>query len=129
MTFHKSILTCFKKYADFKGKASRTEYWGFWIFLLIVSLLMSYIDRSIFFDFTNIVGTGPMGFLFGISVLVPLIAVGARRLHDSNRSGWWQLLLLIMILPVFKPELLYLGFSGVVILAIYMLLPGKEQEN
>ena len=85
MTFQQSIQTCFKKYADFKGKASRTEYWGFWIFLLIVSLLMSYIDRSIFSDFTNIVGTGRMGFLFGISVLVPLIAVGARRLHDSNR--------------------------------------------
>ena len=129
MTFYQLILTCFKKYADFKGQASRKEYWGFWIFLLIVSLLMSYIDRAIFSDFTNTVGTGPMGILYGISVLVPLIAVGARRLHDSNRSGWWQLLLLIMILPVFKPELLYLGFSGVVILAIYMLLPGKEQEN
>ena len=129
MTFHKSILTCFKKYADFKGKASRTEYWGFWIFLLIVSLLMSYIDHSIFSDFTNIVGTGPMGFLFGISVLVPLIAVGARRLHDSNRSGWWQLLLLIMILPSFKSELLYLGISGLVVLGIYMALPGKEGEN
>ena len=129
MTFYQSILTCFKKYADFKGKASRIEYWGFWIFLLIVSLLMSYIDRAIFSDFTNTVGTGPMGILYGISVLVPLIAVGARRLHDSNRSGWWQLLLIIMILPVFKPELLYLGFSGVVVLAIFMLLPGKEEEN
>ncbi len=129
MTFQQSIQTCFKKYADFKGKASRTEYWGFWIFLLIVSLLIAYIDRSFFSGFTNTVGTGPMGFLFGISVLVPLIAVGARRLHDSNRSGWWQLLFLIMLLPSFKSELLYLGISGVVVLAIYMLLPGKEEKN
>jgi len=129
MTFKKSIETCIKKYADFKGKASRSEYWWFVVSLGIVGFLISYIDRSIFSNFTSTVGTGPMGFLFNISVFVPLISVGARRLHDTNRSGWWQLMALIMLFTSFKSEILYLGITGIVVLAIYMALPSIEEEN
>lgn len=84
-----AVKACFAKYADFNGRATRTEYWWFFLAVLLgsaVALMVSY----------------RLYLLFSLVTLLPMIAVGSRRLHDTNRSGWWQLLALIPfgVIPV-----------------------------
>jgi uncharacterized membrane protein YhaH (DUF805 family) len=79
MTFIDSIKTCFNKYALFEGTASRSEYWWFYLF----TVLAPFILRA----FSDILSG-----LLSLAILLPSIAAGARRLHDTDRSGWWQLL-------------------------------------
>jgi len=85
VTFTESIRTCFSKYVDFNGVASRSEFWWFVLFVLLANLVLSWISPT-------------LSYIFGLAVLLPELAVGARRLHDTGRSGWWQLLLLIPII-------------------------------
>ncbi len=115
MTFQQSIQTCLNKYADFKGKASRPEYWWFFLFTVIVGVVAGILDAVIFPGFTETVGTGPLRLLFNVAILVPGLAVGARRLHDTNRSGWWQLL--------------YITLIGIPVVIIFMVLPTREEDN
>ena len=84
MTFQDSIRTCLTKYADFAGSASRPEFWWFALFVLVVSLALTAMSPMI-------------GNVFSLAVLLPQLAVGARRLHDTGKSGWWQLLLLVPV--------------------------------
>jgi uncharacterized membrane protein YhaH (DUF805 family) len=82
MTFLDAVKTCLAKYADFNGRATRHEYWWFFLAVLLGSAVASTIGYR---DYA----------LFALATLLPMIAVGARRLHDTNRSGWWQLLALV----------------------------------
>lgn len=84
MTFQESIKVCFSKYADFSGRASRPEYWWFILFIVVGGLAISSISRE-------------LGGLFTLGTLLPSIAAAARRLHDTNRSGWWQLIVLVPV--------------------------------
>lgn len=80
-------LSVMKQYANFNGRARRTEYWMFFLFYIIIAVVAGVID--------GILGTA--GALAGLAALVhilPSLAVGARRLHDVGRSGWWLLLAL-----------------------------------
>ncbi len=77
-------LDVLKKYAEFNGRARRQEFWMFALINFGISVVLSFI--------------GPLGYLYSLAVLVPCLAVGARRLHDTGRSGWLQLLLLIPLL-------------------------------
>ncbi len=85
MTFVEAVKTCFSKYADFKGRASRSEYWWYTLFIVLVSLALSAVNDT-------------LSTVFALATLLPSIAVAARRLHDTNRSGWLQLIVLIPIL-------------------------------
>lgn len=76
-----AVQTGFEKYADFNGRARRSEYWWLWLFLLICSALTTLVD-----DFF---GTPLVGGIFSLATLTPILAAGARRLHDTDRSGWW----------------------------------------
>ena len=79
-----------KRYAQFKGRAPRAEYWWFYLGTLIGDRVLSFIDKQ--------GGTGDsLASLFSLVILVPWIAVTVRRLHDIDRSGWW---LLVLIIPV-----------------------------
>ena len=82
MTFVESIKTCFSKYADYEGRASRSELWWWVLFVFLASSAAS---------ITSPVVSG----LFSLGVFLPNIAVAARRLHDIDRSGWFQLVVLI----------------------------------
>ena len=82
MTFAEAVKTCFVKYADFNGRASRAEYWWFFLFIVAVGVVTSMVSNM-------------LAMVFNLAVLVPSFAVGARRLHDTDRSGWMQLIALI----------------------------------
>jgi uncharacterized membrane protein YhaH (DUF805 family) len=85
MTFADSVSTCFGKYADFSGRASRSEFWWWVLFTLIGSLVCQAFS-------------GYLSLLFEVGTLLPYCAVTTRRLHDTNRSGWIQLVALIPLL-------------------------------
>lgn len=85
MTFGESIKTCFSKYAEFSGRADRTEYWWFELFLLLLMIGAGMLNDTLM----N---------LISLAVMLPSFAVGARRLHDVDKSGWWQLLYLVPVI-------------------------------
>ena len=82
-------LEVLKKYAVFEGRSRRSEFWYFVLFNFIISVVLSIIDRAI--GTTN-AGSGLLDGLYSLAVFIPSIAVGIRRMHDTNRSGWWILL-------------------------------------
>ena len=80
-----------KKYAVFSGRAQRTEFWMFVLINLLVSIGLNIIDV--------IIGTAPLlGSLYALGVIIPTLAVSVRRLHDTNRSGWWLLIGLVPLI-------------------------------
>ena len=92
MSFIKSIKTCFSKYKTFSGRASRSEYWWFFLFVLIINSIATAIDVLIFnFSFSDY---GVTFILFNIIILLPQLSVAVRRLHDINKSGKWYLIIL-----------------------------------
>lgn len=84
VTFFEAIRVCLIKYAEFNGRASRSEFWWFALFVTLVTAALAYIDQ-------NAVS------IFSVAILLPFLAVGARRLHDTGRSGWWLFFLLVPI--------------------------------
>ena len=72
MDFGQSIKICFSKYFDFSGRARRSEYWWFYLFCSVGSVI-PYI-----------------GAIVALATIIPSLAAGSRRLHDTDRSGWWQ---------------------------------------
>lgn len=81
MNFGQAISTCLSSYATFSGRASRSEFWWFFLFQILVSIAASMVSEK-------------FGSLINLGLLLPALAVGARRLHDIGRSGWWQLLMI-----------------------------------
>ena len=84
MTFFESIRVCLSKYAEFNGRASRSEFWWFALFVTLVGSALAMVHEV-------------LSSIFLIAILLPLLAAGARRLHDTGRSGWWQLFLLVPV--------------------------------
>jgi uncharacterized membrane protein YhaH (DUF805 family) len=104
MTFGKAIATCFAKYVDFKGRASRPEFWWFYLFTILLGW------GSILVDSSQV-----LSMFVNLAVFLPVIAAGSRRLHDTNRSGWWQLIMLTVI--------------GIIPLVIWWASKGSDQDN
>lgn len=104
MTFGNSIATCLSKYAVFEGRAARSEFWWFYLFTLLLNWGASLVDP-----------TQVVSILGGFALLVPFAAAGARRLHDTNRSGWLQLLVFTII--------------GVIPVVIWLASEGHRQDN
>ena len=89
MDFQTSIKTCFNKFAVFSGRASRSEFWFFVLFGFLGGVITSIIDVMILgYPFEE---NGPIYLIFSVALIVPSLSVAARRLHDINKSGWWQL--------------------------------------
>ena len=89
-------LTVLKKYAVFSGRATRSEFWFFVLFNIIISFVLGFIDGMIGGPGTK-ESIGILGSIYSLAVLLPSIGVTVRRLHDTNRSGWW---ILIGLLPI-----------------------------
>jgi uncharacterized membrane protein YhaH (DUF805 family) len=79
----------------FSGRAARAEYWYWVLFTLILSIVTVVLDRAIFPDSES--GAGPINTVASIIILLPSIAVGVRRLHDIDRTGWWYLIVFTII--------------------------------
>lgn len=79
-----------QQYTNFEGRNTRTQYWMFILFYTIFYIVCMVID--------GVLGTMFIGLLFSLALLVPSIAAATRRLHDTGRSGWWQLIALIPLL-------------------------------
>ncbi len=87
----------FNKYAQFKGRASRSEFWYFGLFSTIVSYGLQFLDSVAGFTFGD-GNLGALSMLYSFAVLIPALAVSARRLHDVNKSGWMYLLIFLPII-------------------------------
>lgn len=112
MTFLEAVKSCFSRYATFSGRSRRAEYWWFSLFVIVVSIALTGLDIAIQgLDYS--VGIAD---LWSLATLLPGLAVGARRLHDIDRSGWWQLLLLIPLI-------------GWIVLIVWLATPGQAGEN
>jgi uncharacterized membrane protein YhaH (DUF805 family) len=93
MTFVESVKTCFSKYANFEGRASRSEYWWFILFTSLITVgFEAVIDRNSFNKSSYQDTAEVMGIIVNLALFLPQIAVTTRRLHDVNKSGWWQLI-------------------------------------
>jgi len=108
MDFLQAIASCFNKYADFSGRASRREYWFFFLFRVVTEYIAGMIDKTALQDYvhTYYIGhfaqqIGLLGIIVGIFLILPSISVACRRLHDVDRSGWWLLSALTIIGAVF----------------------------
>jgi len=101
-------LAVLKKYAVFNGRARRKEYWMFFLFNLIFSFILGFVD--------GFLGTVFIGTIYGLVVLIPGIAVTVRRLHDIGRTGWWVLIGLIPLI-------------GLIVLIIFAATDGNEGSN
>jgi uncharacterized membrane protein YhaH (DUF805 family) len=104
-----------KKYADFTGRSRRKEYWMFALLTLCAAVVLYFLDDLLGLPRTMGV-YGPLFLLFEAAVLVPSIAVGIRRLHDTDRSGWWMLIGLV-------------PFVGGIILLVFYVLEGTRGPN
>lgn len=83
------------KYATFGGRARRREFWLFTLVLFLASIVVTIFDSAVFG--TAATGYGPTYLVFAVATFIPSLAVTVRRLHDTGRSGWWLLLLLVVL--------------------------------
>ena len=113
MNIQTAVKTCFSKYATFSGRASRSEYWFFYLFTIIASIVTWIIDTMLLGYSSE--DTGAISLIFQIIIILPSIAVGARRLHDIGKSGWWQLLILT--------------FIGIILLIVWFATIGSSKKN
>ncbi|CZF80851.1 DUF805 domain-containing protein [Grimontia marina] len=98
-----------KQYANFKGRARRKEYWMFLAFSMLFTFALAFLDQAMG-TFNEDIGLGTAGMVYAIAVFIPTLAVTIRRLHDTDRVGWWAL---IGILPFGVIALLVLNaFDG-----------------
>ncbi len=97
-----SIQSVFRNYINFRGRAQRSEFWWFLLFSAISQAVLNLIPF--------------VGEIYGLAILLPSLAVWARRLHDINRTAWW---LLLMLLPVI----------GWIVLLIWAIMPGTSGPN
>lgn len=103
MNFQTSITTCLSKYATFSGRASRSEYWWFILFNFIIGLIAAIFSTT----------------LQGVVVLalfLPTLAAAIRRLHDSGRCGWWNLII-------------FIPFIGFFVLLYWLIIEGTKGPN
>ena len=113
MDFQTSIKTCFSKYADFSGRALRSEFWWFVLFSILGGIVTTIIDVMILGY--SIESYGPVNIIFSVVLILPGIAVTARRLHDINKSGWWQLIELTII--------------GILLILVWNITEGEKKKN
>ncbi len=111
MTFTNAIKSGFNNYVNFNGRATRSEYWYWYLFLCLLSICTTLID-TVAFPYSM---WSPTSSIAGIVTLLPGFSVTVRRLHDTNRSGWWTLLPITVI--------------GIFVLLYWMIKKSDQAEN
>jgi uncharacterized membrane protein YhaH (DUF805 family) len=110
MTMQEAVRSVLSKYATFEGRAARSEFWWWFLAIIIASIVAGLIDGLLFPNIQL------LSLLLGLAIIVPNLAVGARRLHDIDRTGWW---LLIGLLPII----------GTLVLLWFFIQKGTEGTN
>lgn len=108
MTFGEAVRSGFEHYAKFDSRASRPEFWWWVLFVILMGIGANLIDLAI--------GAPVFSAITGLGLLLPNIAVSIRRLHDTDRSGWW---ILIWLIPLI----------GLIVLLVFYLQQGDPGEN
>jgi len=103
-----------ENYLNFTGRARRAEFWWYFLANLIISVVLNIIDAVIGLGLGG--GIGVLGLIYALAVLIPGLAVGVRRLHDTDKSGWWLLLALIPIV-------------GIIVLIVFWATDGLPGPN
>lgn len=109
MSFGDAIKSVFSQYVGFKGRARRSEYWWFVLFTFLVILAAAILDNVLGLTVGEDSSTGYITLVAYLALLLPTLAVAVRRLHDTDRAGWW---LLIGLVPI---------VGGIVLLVFYVL--------
>ena len=104
-------------YANLNGRASRSEYWWFVLFNLIVNIVTFVIDLTLGSMITY--DMGYVGLIAFLALLLPSVSVSVRRLHDIGKSGWW---ILLAIIPI-------VNFIGIFVIIVFTIMEGEEQPN
>ena len=114
-----SVITCLQKYVGFEGRASRSEYWWFFLFTFIASFIAGIIDAILFgIELTD---PTPISWALQIGLFLPSIAVGIRRLHDLGKSGWYCLI------PIYN--IILFATEGEAVPNIYGPVPNNIREG
>ena len=108
MGFGEAVSVCFKKSFVWEGRATMAEFWWFELAQLLILVAAAIIDQ--------IIGTGVLYIIAAIALILPAIAVLVRRLHDTDRTGWW---FWIYLLPVI----------GLIVILVFTLTGGDEGDN
>lgn len=102
------FVRALKKYAEFSGRATRTEYWMYALFYIIFYIVASLID--------GLLNTYFITSILSLALAIPSISVTARRLHDTGRTGWWQLISLIPLI-------------GIIVLIVFLVQDSHEDNE
>ncbi|MGZ6826370.1 MAG: DUF805 domain-containing protein [Mycobacteriales bacterium] len=108
MSLAEAVKAVLGNYAGFSGRARRSEYWFWALALLVAGIVVGIVDAAI--------GSPVLGYLLDLAVLVPSLAVGVRRLHDTGKSGWW---LLIGLVPL----------AGAIVLLVFFVTDSYPGDN
>lgn len=116
MGFGQAIATCFRKYVDFRGYASRSEYWWWTLFTVLVAIATSLLDVALFSSSPadSISDWTPLNTLWSLAILLPNLAVFVRRLRDAGFAWPW---IFIGLVPI----------AGALILLVFVLMPSKPR--
>lgn len=107
-------LTVLKKYAEFSGRARRKEYWMFALMNFLISILISIVG-AVIGDTDGLIAVSLSG-VYALFIFIPSLAVTVRRLHDTNKSGWWILITLVPLI-------------GGLVLLIFMIMDSDPNTN
>jgi uncharacterized membrane protein YhaH (DUF805 family) len=113
MNFQQAVQSGFSNYTNFRGRAARSEFWWWQLFIVLGGIVATLLDL---FANSSALGGSPLTTLFWLVTIIPDLAVTVRRLHDTDSSGWWILLALIPLI-------------GMVVLIVWWCLEGSKGYN
>ena len=112
------FIYCLKNYAKFDGRAGRPEYWFYALFSTLIFFILQFLSSILGFQYAmnELITVYPLASIWQVVTFVPSLAVGVRRMHDINRSGFWMLFLLLPLI-------------GWLLIMIFALLKGNNDDN
>jgi len=120
MNFTAAIRSFWSRFADFKGRSRRSEYWYVQLFLVVTNLAVAGIDLALMDgDVDRFIangGGGIVGLIWIFATIVPALAVLIRRLHDAGKTGWWALVGFIPLV-------------GAIVLLVFTVTDSSPGEN